>query len=141
MLLYFIENSIGKVDDPVDRMLVGEAGEDLYCPIELHLGLFQLVYHHQMLRVIAVSHCVEDVVLPHLALTELNGLFEARKKGSLAQVGSNLRLLLIDQREKIMELIAPHLLLELDFKHAQLLEGEIMMELPVIDFRSVKHDL
>ena len=40
LLFYLVENAIGEVDDPVNRMLVGETGEDLYCPVELNLRLF-----------------------------------------------------------------------------------------------------
>jgi len=39
LLFYLVENAIGKVDDPVNRMLIGKTGEDLYCLVELSLCL------------------------------------------------------------------------------------------------------
>lgn len=58
LLFNFVEDAIGKIDHPVDGMLIGQAGEDLNCPVELDLCLFQLVYHHQVFGVIAVCDCI-----------------------------------------------------------------------------------
>jgi hypothetical protein len=39
LLFYLVEDAIGEVDDPVNRMLIGKTGENYYCLVELNLCL------------------------------------------------------------------------------------------------------
>lgn len=96
MLLDFTEDSIGEVNDPVDRMLIGHTGEYLNRMIQLLFGLFHFVDHHQELGVIAVTHSIHYVVLTHLFLPQIDCLLEGFEEIFLAQGCTDLALLLVN---------------------------------------------
>jgi hypothetical protein len=66
LFLEFTVDAVGEVDDPVDGVVVGHAGEDLDCVAQLVFCGLDLVDHHEIFGVVAVADSVEDVVLAHL---------------------------------------------------------------------------
>ena len=102
MFLNLAEDSIGEINDPVDRMVIGHTGEYLNSVVQLFFGLLHLVDHHQELRVVAITDGIHYIVLAHLLFSQSDCLLEGLEEILLAQRCTDLALLFVYRGQEIM---------------------------------------
>lgn len=66
LFLHFSKDSIGEIDNPIDRMIIRHAWEYLGGLSQLLLGFTDLVDHYQIFRIVTIANRIEDVVVTHL---------------------------------------------------------------------------
>jgi hypothetical protein len=72
----FTENTLSKMNDPIDRMIITQASKYLYSFCKVLCCWIELIEKHQVFGKIAVTHSVVNVVLTHLLFSQGNRLVE-----------------------------------------------------------------
>ena len=108
IVLLLAEDAVGKVDDPVDGMIITETGKYLNCFCQVLGCQFEVVHQHEVLGIVAVTNCVENVVLAHLFLPDLYCFLEVLEEFFLTCACVDLCNLFIDRRQEVVGFITLH---------------------------------